>query len=97
MTNSKIHEGLYYYCFYRIFTKKHVNHHHVLIRCEEEFLGHINVLDTDEYQYRLISMSPKFLSEEDQADSIHRGLIMDGESLLSRFKAQQKTIQHENR
>jgi hypothetical protein len=82
--------SVYYYCFYHIFSVKHTNYHHVIMRLTEEELEQVKTLDADSYQYCLISAQPVFLDEEDAAELINRGLIMDGESLLKRFKAQHK-------
>jgi hypothetical protein len=85
-------EEHFFYCFYHVLSLKHTNYHHVLIKTDDVEL--IKVLDTDHYQYRLISAQSVFLDEEDRGKLIIRGLIMDGESLLKRFKAQQtKSIQ----
>ncbi len=87
-------EKLYYFCFYRqYFRNGHVNHHHVIIQTEDSDL--LTVLDESDYQYRLISLHPVVLTTEDLDGLIIRGLVMDGESLLKRFKAQQnkKSIQ----
>jgi|SRR5690606_8911073 len=89
MAHSKDRE-VYYYCFYRIFTVKHTNNHHVIIKIRESELDMIKSLEGDSYQYCLISALPVFLDEEDLQNVIIRGLAMDGESLLKRFKAQQR-------
>jgi len=92
-TNSKPStEGVYQYCQYHIYSVKHTNHHHVLIQTDD--LDLIKTLDADVYQYCLISSQQVFLDPQELGGVIIRGLVMDGESLLRRFKAQQnKTIQ----
>lgn len=89
MEHSKDPE-IYHYCFYRIFTVKHTNNHHVIIKIRSSELDMIKQLEGDSYTYCLISAQPVFLDEQDLQDVIIRGLAMDGESLLKRFKAQQR-------
>jgi hypothetical protein len=86
--DSKLPNEYFLYCFYHVYSLRHTNYHHVLMKIKNDDL--IKVLDTDHYQYRLISATPVYLDEEEQAKLIIRGLIMDGESLLKRFKAQEK-------
>jgi hypothetical protein len=62
----------------------------VILKISEKEIELVRSLDADSYQYCLISAQPVFLDEQDQAELIIRGLIMDGESLLKRFKAQHK-------
>jgi hypothetical protein len=57
----------------------------------EDELEMVKSLDANNYQYKLISAQPIFLDEEDLAQLIIKGLAMDGESLLKRFKAQVNT------
>lgn len=83
----------YFYCLYNIYTLKHTNYHHVLMKVDN--IDSIKTLDADQYQYCLISAQPVFLDEEARQGLIIRGLIMDGESLFKRFKAQQSKI-HSN-
>lgn len=88
--SKKLLPEIFYYCFYNIFSTKHTNYHHVILKLTEDDLEIIKSLDAETYQYCLISANPIYLDEVDQAKLIIRGLIMDGESLLKRFKAQQK-------
>lgn len=86
-------EEVFHYCFYHIYTLKHTNYHHVIMKYDpddKEIAEVIKSLDAEQYQYKLISAQPIFLDEEKQAELIIRGLIMDGESLLKRLKAQVK-------
>lgn len=87
----------FYYCFYHVYTVKHVNYHHVILKLKPDEVELVNTLDCDTYQYRLISIQQLFLDEKALAGEIIRGLVMDGESLLKRIKAQQKkSISTEN-
>ena len=90
VSDRKSAKEVYYFCYYHVLTVKHRNYHHVVMKLRPDDLDQINTLDCDEYQYRLISAVP--ISDEEVAGQIIRGLVMDGESLLKRFKAQQKTI-----
>lgn len=86
-------EAEYHFCFYHVLTVKHANYHHVIMKLTEEELEMIKSLNADTYSYCLISAQPVRLSDSAvAADLIIRGLIMDGESLLKRFKAQHKKI-----
>lgn len=86
-------EELFYYCYYHIYNLKGVHYHHVIIKIKTEDLSLINTYDEHEYQYKLISAQAVYLDEQQQAEVINRGLIMDGESLLSKIKnAQRKLI-----
>ena len=77
----------WYFCFYHVYTIKHTNYHHVIISTDD--LDVIKSMDSDTYQYCLISALPVNLDQRDlESNPIIRGLVMDGESLFKRFKAQ---------
>lgn len=91
-SNWKPKGEAYYLCYYHVLTVKDRNYHHVIMKLDPDEVEKINTLDRDDYQYRLISAQQIFLDEKLMQEQIIRGLVMDGESLLKRFKAQQKTI-----
>jgi hypothetical protein len=82
----------YYLCYYHILTVKHRNYHHVIMKMTPDEVESINTLDADDYQYRLISAQLLHVQEKHLTEPIIQALVMDGESLLKRFKAQHKNI-----
>lgn len=97
LSSKQDKQEVYHWCFYHVYSGKHVNYHHVIMKFALDELNMVKSLEGENYQYCLISAQPYFIDEMNQEELIIRGLIMDGESLLKRFKsATKKSISTSN-